>query len=359
MKGFRNAFWLLGLIMGLLAILIHLFASTVSVEDWYGHGIYPVVRFVVDHTVSLTILPFLYLLALLILYGGYRQVKTLLRSDITRKKRWVLFLKHLFSFVGWVVFLFYFLWGFNYDRIQLGERLNWENQNWEEDDFVEEARGQVQVLSQLRSSVDDWNQNLLRENYQLLEITIRKKAVSLASELGYIDKAGVRCRQLVPGGILLRFGTAGFYNPFTGECNIDKGLHFLQKPFIMAHEFFHGMGVTGEGDCNFLAYILCHQSEHPYIRYSGELAYWRYLRGGVYRHDQDLYKNLVENLDDAVRQDLIDISEKMDEYPDIAPRIRDQLYNAYLRSNKIPEGMANYGNIVRLVMQWRREGYRL
>ena len=56
----------------------------------------------------------------------------------------------------------------------------------------------------------------------------------------------IRCRQILPQGILLRISTAGFYNPLTGECNIDKGLHPLQKPFVMAHELFHGMGITGE-----------------------------------------------------------------------------------------------------------------
>ena len=133
----------------------------------------------------------------------------------------------------------------------------------------------------------------------------------------------------------------------------------LQVPFIMAHEFFHGLGVTGEGDCNFLAYMLCRKSKHAYIRYSGELAYWRYLRGSMYRLNKRKYLETVEELPAQVIADLRDIEAQLARFPDIAPRLRDTLYSAYLKSNKIHDGMANYGRIVAMVMGWKANHYQL
>ena len=51
----------------------------------------------------------------------------------------------------------------------------------------------------------------------------------------------------------------------------------LQIPFTLAHEMAHGYGITDEGDCNTLAYLVCLHSKNKAIQYSGLLAYLRYL----------------------------------------------------------------------------------
>ena len=191
-----------------------------------------------------------------------------------------------------------------------------------------------------------------------IESKLRTATSKIAREIGYTASSNIRCRKLFPKGILLRLGTAGFYNPFTGECNIDDGLHPLQKPFVMAHEFFHGLGVSGEGDCNFLAYITCFQSTDPFIKYAGQLGYWRYLRRGFFQSDPEKYEEAMEQTPEAVLNDLAEIAASIRKYPDIAPRMRDAMYTAYLKSNKIEDGMANYHQIVPLVMTWRRNNVK-
>ena len=95
------------------------------------------------------------------------------------------------------------------------------------------------------------------------------------------------------------------------------------------------------------------------MRYSGELGYWRYLRGGFRRRNQVQYEKTYQDLPDAVRADIEAIDARMAAYPDIAPKLRDQMYSAYLKSNKIHDGLANYGRIVQLVLNWRGKQYVL
>jgi len=345
-----------GIALGIIALLIHWFCPSGIIEVVHGQWIFPAISWVLDHTINLLPIPMFYFLLLGIVYLAIRVLKVLRKAPLSDRATWYDGLLRTLNFLGLVIFVFYFFWGYNYDRVQLVDRLGWSVEEISETDFLDEGFDQVQRLRDFsgenRQAID-WSQSY--QHYHRLESIIRDQARQLADSLGYLNRSRVQCRQLRPSGLLLRISTAGFYNPLTGECNIDKGLHILQKPFVMAHEFFHGMGVSGEGDCNFLAYVLCHRSEHDFIRYSGELSYWRYMRYALRSTDRDKYEEMLDLLPEVVVEDMKAIDEQLRRYPDIAPRMRDAIYSAYLRSNKIDDGMANYSRILQMVVNWRKQ----
>ncbi len=348
---------LIGITLGFLALLIHWFCPPEYIEVIHGKGFFPFFSWILDHTLGLLPFSLLYVMVLLLVYLIIRFARKIFIICRGRSSDWKELVLGVLSAAGYVIAAFYFFWGFNYDRVQLVERLTWEIQPIAKEEFISEARLQVKRLQAFTMSErQGMEESLAYNHYRLLEVAIRQEAVKLAESLGYLGRTQVRCRHLAPSGILLRLSTAGFYNPLSGECNIDMGLHPLQKPFSMAHEFFHGMGITGEGDCNFLAYLLCHSSEHDFIRYSGELGYWRYLQHTLRRTDAGIYQELTAELPEMVVRDLLAIDEQMDLYPDIAPRLRDAIYSAYLKSNKIHDGLANYNRILQLTINWRRNG---
>ena len=350
--------WCLGL--GIGSLMVHWLVPATIIESVHGKVIFPAISWILDHTVNLLPFSILYLLIPIILYGVLRSLHHVNLSVYRNRVAWFRLLVKMLCLMSAVIFIFYFFWGFNYDRIQLSERLGWSPDPITKEEFLSEGLEQVNRLKAFttrdRKAMSD---NVTFNHYRLLEVVMRREAMSIADSLDYLARSGVRCRQLVPKGLLLRLSTAGFYNPITGECNIDKGLHILQKPFVMAHELFHGMGVTGEGDCNFLAYVLCQRSKVDFIRYSGELCYWRYMRHALRRTDKSEYDRMVSHLPPFVRDDLASIDELIHQYPDIAPHMRDAIYNAYLRSNKIGDGLANYNRILQMVVNWRKQNYQL
>ncbi|MCB0665147.1 MAG: DUF3810 family protein [Saprospiraceae bacterium] len=348
----------IGIILGIMTLLIHWFVPAGLIEKVYGRFFFPFFCWIFDHTIGLLPVAFLYVLIILAMYLVYRLFRSI--KLLFKNRPWIDFLAGILAAAGYIVSAFYFFWGFNYDRLQLTDRLSWSVDSVSNATLMEEAKAQINRLTEfVGADRDKVETSLAFQNYRLLEVAIRQDAARLADHLGYLERNRVRCRQLWPKGILLRISTAGFYNPLSGECNIDRGLHPLQKPFSMAHEFFHGMGVTGEGDCNFLAYLLCHNSDHPFIKYSGELGYWRYIRHTAYIIDDEAYKEMVEGLPQQVRDDLQAIDDELDKYPDIAPRMRNAIYSAYLKSNKIHDGIANYNRILQLVINWRQHGENL
>ena len=151
----------------------------------------------------------------------------------------------------------------------------------------------------------------------------------------------------------MRFSTAGIYIPFSGEGHVDAGMHPVQYPFTMAHELAHGFGVTNEGECNFLAYVACKEVDDPLVRYSGLLSYWRYVAAEYRRAFPEEYKARYDKLPVLIIETIESIRENNAKYPDIMPALRDKVYETYLRSNGIEEGLVSYSLIVRMVHAYR------
>jgi hypothetical protein len=161
-------------------------------------------------------------------------------------------------------------------------------------------------------------------------------------------------KPLYPEGMLLSISTAGFYLPFAGEGYIDPGLHTLQWSFTIAHEMAHVQGLTDEGSCNFIGLLTCLHSQDAVIRYSGLLSYWGYLYRQMIQLDPNNAKLVRNDLTPAVRADLRAIRRKINEYPDIFPRFRNLVYDSYLKTHGIPDGLRSYDGMVDLMIRWKQ-----
>ncbi|MEO1516603.1 MAG: DUF3810 domain-containing protein [Bacteroidota bacterium] len=346
--------WLvLGIIMISLRYLLG--DSPLFIERYYTRGLYIGIRWLLDHTIGLMPVPMLYVLILsLLIWGIVRLIRSFQRGFLWWQ--WLFqTLYSLFAFVSAVVFFFLLLWGFNYARQPLEDQIGIQPKPLDRRELLEELSHYTPLLVTNRLQVradsvplseGDAPGELLPQIRPLVEATL--------ASLDFPDSGDPRLRCLLPKGVLLRISTAGFYMPLTGECHIDAGLHPIQQPFVMAHEYFHAYGFTDEGSCNFLAFLACIESEEPFIRYAGYMGYWRYLASGYRRADPDLYASFYYNLPAVIRTDLKAIRERMDEYPDIMPRFRNLAYNTYLKAQGIPEGMKNYSRIVMLAAAWRK-----
>lgn len=343
--------------LGLLALLLSSLLPAGFVEKYYSRGLFLGVRQLFTALNSWLPIASVYLLFFgLLAWLIYRSIHFFKRKNKWGERLGQL-LTSLLAFAGGVVFFFQFLWGFNYNRESLESGLGIETKPLSIDELraeLDAATLDVHNSRKLLSTPED-SLTPTRLAPADLENLVRRELTSLLNRRGYPTPGKVRARRLWPKGLLLRISTAGVYIPFTGEGNVDAGLHFLQLPFVMAHEMSHAYGFGDEGTCNFLVYLSCVQSGDLFLNYVGYLYYWRYVAGEYRSAQPDAYKEFWQNLPDGLKADLQAIREEMDKYPDIFPDFRDATYNAYLRAQGIQEGMKNYDRVVMLVQAWRRK----
>jgi hypothetical protein len=337
--------------LGLLAILVRSVASPAAIEQVYSRGIFVFVRTMFD--VITGILPFamVYLLFVVLVILLVFTIKKVLTDSRKWPARIGSAIFSLLAFISGVIFFFLVLWGYNYGRVPIEQQMGFETTPLSLEDLKMELDSTTKVITRLRAKIPNITDSAINQSFLPLELeeTMHDALVDILRKHNYPTPGYVRGRLLWPKGLLLRISTAGVYIPFTGEGHIDAGLHPIQLPFVTAHEMSHGYGFGDEGTCNFLAYLACIDSENPLLQYIGYFSYWRYVASNYRRYQREEYKEFYEaRVPEGVKNDLRAIYVEMDKYPDILPKVRDAVYNNYLKAQGISEGIQNYSRILML-----------
>ena len=144
----------------------------------------------------------------------------------------------------------------------------------------------------------------------------------------------------------------GIYTFFTGEANINITFPDYTIPYTAAHELAHQRGIAREDEANFVAYLVCIESDDAYIRYSAYLNLLEYVMSALNRADRPLYEDGYYSLSNEVRYELRAYSAFFDKYRDsVASEISGVVNDTYLTIQGTP-GTASYGMVVDLAVAY-------
>lgn len=145
---------------------------------------------------------------------------------------------------------------------------------------------------------------------------------------------------------------SGVYSYFTGEANLNMNFPDYTLPYTAAHELAHQRGIAREDEANFMAFLVCIESEDAYIRYSGYLNLYEYVASALYSADSERYFSVLRTLPDAVRQELIAYSAFFDKYREnVVSEVSGAINDTYLKLQGT-EGSKSYGRVVDLAVAW-------
>lgn len=338
------------LFLGGFTILLNTFFSQFPVitEYVYSRLFFPVVRFLLDLIFGWLPFPLVYFFIL----GGTGLFGWLLFRVLSGK---IVFSRlgvmKLLNWIALPIVMFYVLWGYNYQRKPLEELLGIDPSPVELDQLCELLEKETAIISDLLLSVDSFSIPFK------LEDTLRMTLYNWSKSQDLPVAGRVRAYRIFPKGIFLRFSSSGLYFPFSGQGQVDAGLHPLDIPYVMTHEMSHGLGYGDEGTCNFLAYMATTSSSNDFIRYAGHLSFWRTLASSYHRYRPEDYFRIRSDMPQKAIIDIKEIYATLDKYPDIMPDLRNKIYDSYLRMQGIDEGIKNYNRVVMLVYAWRQKNH--
>jgi hypothetical protein len=369
-RTFRINLKIMMILWGAGALLVRfLFSLNPHVtEAIYSRGIFLGIRFCLDYTIALLPFPLIYLLVVLFVLFDIKIIVKWIRTrkDKTKKKSSLktLLLKGLFSclaFLGTVVFLFYFLWAFNYERLPIEAHLKIKPEPLDINEIRRETKLAFQMTVDARETIPEINligNNALDNRFlsKGLENQVRESLEVVLKSMGYPTVGRVRVKRLWPCGLLMRFGSSGFYLPFTGEAYISANLTPVEIPFDIAHEMAHGYGFSREGTCNFLAYLACISSQDPFIKYSGSLVYYSHISADLYRASPGEYRELSKKLPPGIIADRVKEYKNWQQYQGWLMDWSQKVYDTYLKTQGVCEGIKSYDRLVVLTAAWRKAG---
>lgn len=156
---------------------------------------------------------------------------------------------------------------------------------------------------------------------------------------------GLQVKPSLYGYFMEYAAVGGYYNPFTGEGQVDAGIPAFIMPFTLTHEMAHQAGIAAEDDANLLAYALGTATPDSTFRYSAYLDLWLYNNGRLYRRDSALAKQFEARLNPLTKAHIDTLEEIDRKYHNEMAQYSSKLYDSYLKMQDQKDGIRSYGNV--------------
>jgi hypothetical protein len=138
----------------------------------------------------------------------------------------------------------------------------------------------------------------------------------------------------------------GMVNPLGLEVIVNPEVLPFERPFVLAHEWAHLAGHADESEASFVGLLACWRGSVE-ARYSGWLALLVHAVRGLPAAER---RTALDALEPGPRADLRAIGERVGRAQPLVHTVSWQVYDRYLRANRVDAGVASYDEVTRLVL---------
>ncbi|MDF2804807.1 MAG: hypothetical protein K0S61_4712, partial [Anaerocolumna sp.] len=148
-----------------------------------------------------------------------------------------------------------------------------------------------------------------------------------------------------------RMEITGIFWPFTMEANVNIDAPEYSTPATICHELAHQRGFMREDEANFIAYLVCKQSEDLLFQYSGVMLALTYASNQLYKQNIDLYQQLRATYTVDMNTDLREEYYYWAKFEDtVISTVSNTMNDSYLKANSQQDGVKSYGRMVDLLL---------
>ncbi|HMJ46455.1 MAG TPA: DUF3810 domain-containing protein [Ferruginibacter sp.] len=147
----------------------------------------------------------------------------------------------------------------------------------------------------------------------------------------------------------------GYYNPFTGEAQLNTTVPKFLLPYTACHEVAHQLGYAKEMEANFVGYLAATASKDTLFHYSVYLDLFMYANRNLYYTDSAAAKLYRNDLDTAVVADIKEwVRFNKEHVSFIEPYVK-WVYGKYLQGNQQPQGMLSYDEVTGFIISYYKK----
>ena len=340
------------LLINSIVFYIQPFASD-TIFEYYTSGYFSFITSL-QH-ISFGFLPFSVGDILYILVFIYLLVKILHFIFALLFKRFQKLLPIVLRIIGTLAVIWFLLvsqWNWNYLQPSLEEKLELETSDYKVEELADFTR---KLIGETTKSKNDSDFDIFSdETNSIIDISyLGYKALAKNNDFFIYNYPSIKYSLF--SSILPFLGISGYYNPFTAEAQITKGIPIVQIPFVINHEIAHQLGIASESEANFIGYLASINNPLSTIQYSGNLNLLMYCLSDLRKRESKDYDIIIASIPIEVKNDINEISQFWKSYRNEYREYFDDGYDKFLKSNNQKEGLESYNKVVSLAIFYNRK----
>lgn len=326
------------------------------VETYYSSGIYPVISKIARYIfgwIPISVGDIIYSIAAVFL------IRFLVKKLPKLFKKPIEILRECFVVIAVLYALFHLLWGFNYYRLPLHEKLGLSELYTQE-----ELYNYTNYLIQQSNSL---HKQLNPDSTAIIKIPYSREEIYQKSLEGYqkladqypnlqIETQSIKTSLYSTG--LTYMGYGGYLNPFTNEAQVNGLQINYRYPVVSCHEQAHQIGYSAENEANFIGFLAAIHNSDLYFKYSGYLYVLRYALAAVERKSPEQFEVLKNQLYPGIIKNYIEVNTFWKKYKTKAEPYFKRTFNSFLKANNQKKGIKSYSYVVALLVNYHKANHK-
>ena len=318
------------------------------IEEWYSKGLYPKIAFLSRNLLGW--IPFSVgdLIYFILIVSLLRWIWKNRKGFI---KNWKTNGLTILSCLSILYFSFHFLWGMNYYRVPLNEKLNIKKEYSVEEleAFTLKMISITNALHLLITQNDTLAVEIPYSDTEIFDLALNgyQKLPENLKEFQYKNKS-------IKGSLLSYplsyMGFGGYLNPFTNEAQVNILKPKFNSPMTTCHEMAHQTGIGSESECNFIGFIAAIKNDDIYFQYSAYNFITRYCLGNLERIEEGKSKLFFEKINKGVVKNFEENEAFWESYHTPIDTFFEYFYDNFLKLNQQKDGLESYSKFVGLMI---------
>jgi hypothetical protein len=322
------------------------------VENWYSKGFYPKLAFLSRKLFGWLPLSFgdIIYFVLILLF-----LRWIWKHRIGFFKEWKNNGLTVLSWISIFYFLFHILWGMNYYRIPLHEKLHIEKEYSEQQlkTFTEKMLLKTNEL-QLKITKNDSLAVIIPYSDDVIYNMALKGYEKLPNDLKEFSYQNKSIKTSLFSFPLSYMGFGGYLNPFTNEAQVNNLKPKYTSPMTTCHEMAHQTGIGSESECNFIGFITATKNDDLYFQYSAYSFALRYALNNLEALKEGSSKPYVKKINKGVLKNFEENKIFWKKYQTPINTFFEYFYDNFLKANQQKDGMEGYSKFVGLAIGYEK-----
>ncbi|MDQ6814227.1 MAG: DUF3810 domain-containing protein [Bacteroidota bacterium] len=335
-----------------LALIIIILIKVTSyfplfIEHYYSRGIYPVISSfyrIVFGWIPFSLGDLLYALAgVFLMLATIRTVKII----INRKRNGISYpriIKKALLVLATIYIYFNISWGLNYNRPGIAYQLGMNPKTHTDGDIRMITAMLLKKVNENRVLLGD--RKITIKSYDQVFRQAQNGYRNVATQFPFLEYRTRSIKKSIYGRMGNFLGFLGYFNPFTGEAQVNLTQPRFLIPYVSCHEMAHQLGYASESEANFVGYLAAINSTDTVFHYSAYFDLFNYANRELFLRDSSLAKNNYEQLDILVKKDEEELREYWRKSDNAIEPLIKLFYDHYLKANQQDKGVQSYNEVI-------------
>lgn len=342
------------IVTGFCAILYLIFMLSEPFADFFNRYVSSVFRAALAHLTSWIPFSLAEFMLILIPVWVFLISRAVIRKYSSSLRETFTGIVCILSILGIVFSIFTLNFAAGYRGSTLDKKLGMSRQKVSATELYETSLILIDGIEDSLESICFENEgfSVMPYNYSGMNDKLMDAYSSASEKYGFIQKLNSRTKPVMLSEPMSYTHITGVYTFFTGEANINVNFPDYCVVYTAAHELAHQRGIAREDEANFMAFLICLESDDAYVRYCGYLNLYEYVASALSRANKDLFNDSYSRLPEAVKGELRAYSAFYKKYEhSTASKVSETVNNTFLTSQGTP-GTKSYGMVVDLAVAY-------